>query len=180
MEDDRRGGTPDPWGALDRAFAFVRPVGRAAERLAAAALVGGAIVWWAVSRGDRDAVVLALLGVALALPPIALAAFGLGIRALVSLPRRLRDAPSGLRERAEQIRRRAGDVTRGGRGPLQRVGAAARLAWAVASSREVLEVLGPATVLITPSTVVVAAIGAVAAAFEVLAGAVALIWLAVA
>lgn len=160
---------------------MVRPFGRAAERLAVAAFVAGALVWWAASRAGGSPLGLAVLGVILALPPLAVAAFAVAVRALVALPRKLREGRSALRGRAELIRDRAGEVVASRRrGPLQALRATVRLWWAVASSREVLEVLGPTTLLLSPATVVLAAIGAVAAAFEILGGAVALIWLAVA
>lgn len=172
------GEPPRGWGsavaAFERAVVVARPVGRAAERLAIAALAGGGLMWWAVARRGASAAALAVVAVLALLPPAALVLFAAGIRALVGLPGRLREAPTAVRERAEVVRRRAGDLAASGRGPVQRMAAALRLSWALASSREILEVVGPATVLLSPWALTLAAVGAIAAVGEIVGGLVAL------
>ncbi|HEX2031078.1 MAG TPA: hypothetical protein VHL78_06735 [Actinomycetota bacterium] len=152
---------------------------RATLWLAAAALAAGAGAWWAlrgaIGDGEARGVVLAVVGVVLLAPPAVLAVFALALRALADLPRRLRGAPDEVRDRAAHIRRRAAELAEArGRGVLAGLRAVVRLWWAAASSRELLEVLSPAAVLLTPGLLALTAVAAVAAVLEIIVGLVAL------
>ena len=170
--------------ALDRATGFLRWLSARLLRLAVLALIGGALVWWAVwlsvPPSDR-VVVLAIVGIALIAPPLILGLFGFALRGLASLPTRLREAPGQTRERIGEARRRLAELAEARRrGFLSGLGALARLGWTLRSSREVLEVAGPAAVFLTPG-MLWASVGALIAALaEVVAGAIALVVLAVA
>ena len=170
--------------ALDRATGFLLWLSGRILRLAVLALTGGAVVWWAVlvSVPEADRVVLlTVIGILLVVPPLILGLFGLAVRGLAGLPGRLREAPGQARERIAEARRRLaemGVVRR--RGLISGLGALARLGWSLRSSREVLEVAGPAAVFLTPGMLAATVVALIAALAEVVAGVVALVWLAVA
>lgn len=168
--------------ALDRATGFLRWLGGRLFRLAVLALAGGALVWWAVWKSvpssDR-VVVLTIVGLALVAPPLILGLFGLAVRVLSGLPARLREAPGQGRERIAEARRRLAEVAEARRrGLLSGFGALVRLGWSLRSSREVLEVAGPAAVFLTPGMLAATVAAFILALAEVLAGAIALGWLA--
>lgn len=170
-------------GALDRASSFLHRIARAAGRLALVALLAGSLVWWALYRalegGGGRTVGLAVAAVLLAAPPAVLGLFIMGVRALIELPRRLRETPGAFRERAGEIGRRATELSDArGQGVGRAVAALFRLGWAVASSRELMEVASPALALLTPWMLGATVLATVAAVVEILLGAVALIWLA--
>ena len=147
-----------------------------------AALIFGTIVWWAIWRGldpdgDRGSL-LTVAAILLLVPPLVLTLFVVALRALIALPRRLREASGALRDRAAEIRRRAADLGARQRGALRSLWSLFRLLWTVSSSRELLQVAGPAAALLTPWMVLAALVAAVAAVVEVLLGAGALLWLA--
>lgn len=169
-----------PGGGLGTAIAAVRRVARAALWLAGAALLGGAAVWSAVREAlvadDARVLVLVIVGLVLVAPPVVLGLFSFALRALADLPRRLREAPGEVRDRAAVIRRRASEVAEArSRGPFATLTGVVRLWWAAASSREMLEVLSPAALLLTPGLLAFTAVAAVAGVVEVLLGLVALL-----
>lgn len=168
-------GPAKPGGGLARAVGALRRVARATLWLAAAALAGGVAVWWALREGlggdEGRGVILTVAGLLLLAPPAILGLFAVALRALADMPRRLREAPGELGERAAHVRRRAAELAEARRrGPFAGLRAVARLWWAAASSREVLEVLSPAAVLLTPGLLAATAVAAVAAVIEVLLG----------
>jgi hypothetical protein len=170
---------------LERATPFLRRVARPVLRLAGLALVGSAGAWWAIARsapaGDARVPLLAVAAVLLLTPPAILYLFVLAIRALIQLPGRLRAVPAAVRQRLAEIGRHSGAITAPDRGSgWARLRSLFRLGWSIASSREVVEVLGPAAVLVTPWMLAAAALAAAASVIEIVVGAVALLWLAVA
>lgn len=177
----RRDGDAPPVGPIERASGVIRGVARAAGRLAAAALASGAVLWWAVFRAVEDVGPVVVLAVVLIAPPAVLGLFVMGLRALVALPARLRDAPAAVRQRAGHIRVRAAEVSEARRrGVVRTLPALFRFWWSVATSREVLQVLSPALMLLTPWMLIAAVVAAGAAVAEVVAGAGALLWLLIA
>jgi hypothetical protein len=177
-------GSTTPLGpAFAAAAAVLRRLGSGALRLAGLALIAGALVWWALATGldpgDARTTVLILAAVLLLAPPAGLVLFALAVRALLALPDQLRQAPAAVRERTGEIGSRARAVAEAREhGLLRSAAALVRLWWSVASSREVVEVVAPAAILLTPWTVVAGVVGAGAAVVEVLAGFGALLWLA--
>jgi hypothetical protein len=171
-----------PLGAVDRALPFLRRLAGVTLRLALMALAGGAALWLVMFREippETGPTVLAVAAVLLLLPPAILLLFVVAVRTLIQLPDRVRRLPGVARPRLAEIARHTGAAgTLRQRGALQRVRSLFQLGWAVARSREVLEVLGPATVLLRPWLLLPAAMAAVAAVVEVLAGLVAALWLA--
>jgi hypothetical protein len=170
---------------LEHAQPFLRRLSRPVLRLAVLALAAGAVAWWGIGRavpsGDARGPVLAVTAVLLLIPPVILFLFVLAVRALIGLPGRLRAVPGAVRGRLADIARHSGAMTAAGRGSaLARLRSLFRLGWSVASSREVIEVLGPAAVLVTPWMLAASAVAAVAAVIEIVVGTVALVWLAVA
>lgn len=169
--------------ALDRASGFLRRLAGRILRLAVLALAAGALVWWAVFvelPSDERAVVPVVLGILLAIPPLILGLFGLALRGLAGLPGRLRETPGQARERIVEARRRLAEVAEARRrGLVSGLGALVRLGWSLRSSREVLEVAGPAAVFLTPGMLAASVAAFIAALAEVLAGAIALVWLSV-
>ncbi|HEX5949335.1 MAG TPA: hypothetical protein VFZ45_07215 [Actinomycetota bacterium] len=169
--------------ALDRAIGILRWMARRILRLAALALAGGVLVWWAVYLSVPEAdrlIVLALLGILLLAPPLILGLLGFAVGGLAGLPGRLREAPGVTRERIVEARRRLAEVgVARRRGLFSGLGALARLGWTLRSSREVLDVAGPAAVFLTPGMMIATVVSLVAALAEVLAGLVALVWLVV-
>lgn len=169
--------------ALDRATGILRWMARRILRLAALALACGALVWWAVYVSVPEAdrlVVLTLLSILLLAPPLILGLFGFAVRGLAGLPGRLREGPGDARGRIIEARRRLAEVgVARRRGLISGLGALARLGWTLRSSREVLEVAGPAAVFLTPGMLVATVVSLIAALAEVLAGVIALLWLAV-
>lgn len=171
-----------PPRALDRAAVFLGWLAGRILRLAVLALAGGALVWWAVWKAvpptDR-LLVLTIAGIALIAPPVILGAFGLALRALAALPERLREAPGQARGMIGEARRRLAEVAEARRrGLLSGLGALVRLGWSLRSSREVLEVAGPAAVFLTPGMFAASVAAFILALAEILAGAIALGWLA--
>jgi hypothetical protein len=174
-----RDAEPWPLVAIDRAFSFLRGVGRSALRLAGMALLGGVLVWWALWRGldageDRT-VALVVVGILLLAPPVVLTLFVVAVRALADVPRRVREAPADFRERATEIRRRVGEL-RNARS--RSLGSLFALWRAGASWRELFEVVSPALFLLTPGMLIASVLAAPAAVLEILAGAIAVVWLA--
>jgi hypothetical protein len=169
--------------ALDRATGFLRWLAGRILRLAVLALAAGALAWWAVFvelPSDERAVVPVVLGILLAIPPLILGLFGLALRGLAGLPGRLRQAPGQARERIVEARRRLAEVAEARRrGLVSGLGALVRLGWTLRSSREVLEVAGPAAVFLTPGMLAASVAAFIAALVEVLAGVIALVWLSV-
>jgi hypothetical protein len=166
---------------LDRAVAVLRGMARATLRLAAAALIGGLAVWWAVfqgaASGEDGTVILVVLAIILAAPSTVLILFAVALRTLIALPRRLREAPGAVGDRLGEIRRRMAELSEASRqGTLRALRSLFRLGWSIASSREVLEV-SPAVVLLTPWMLVATVFAAAGAVLEVVAGAIALLWL---
>jgi hypothetical protein len=166
---------------LDRAVAVLRSMARATLRLAAAALIGGLAVWWAVFQasdpGEDRTVLLVVLAIILAAPPTVLFLFAVALRTLIALPRRLREAPGAVGDRLGEIRRRMAELSEASRqGTLRALRSLFRLGWSIASSREVLEV-SPAVVLLTPGMLVATVFAAAGAVIEVVAGTIALLWL---
>jgi hypothetical protein len=136
---------------------------------------------WIALRGllpaeDRSAVALVVGALLLAAPPVGLALFVLAVRAVLALPGRLRELPAAVGSRAGEIRRRAAEVGQS-RTSLSRARRTFGLLRAVSSSREVLEVLTPAAVLLRPWLLIAAPFAAAAAAVEILLGLVAVVWL---
>lgn len=169
--------------ALDQSARFLRWLAGRILRVAVLALAGGALVWWAVFVNVPEAdriVLLIVVGILLLAPPLILGLLGLAVRGLATLPDRLREAPGQARERIVEARRRLAEVagTRR-RGLISGLGALARLGWSLRSSREVLEVAGPAAVFLTPGMLAATVVAVVAALAEILAGGLALLWLAV-
>ena len=168
---------------LERATGFLRWLAGRLLRLAVLALAGGALVWWAawgaVPPSDRS-LVLTIVGLALVAPPLILGVFGLAVLALANLPARLREAPGQARERIAEARRRLAQVAEARRrGLVSGLGALIRLGWTLRSSREVLEMAGPAAVFLTPGMLAATVAAFIAALVEVLAGVIALVALAV-
>ena len=164
-------------------MAFIRWLSGLILRLAGLALATGALVWWSVyvdvPQEDRI-VLLIVLGIALLAPPVILGLVGLALRTLAALPGRLRDARGQARGRIAEARQRLADVAEARRrGLLSGLGALIRLGWTLRSSREVLEVAGPAAVFLTPWMLAATVVAVIAALAEVLAGVIALLWLAV-
>jgi hypothetical protein len=189
----RSASRPDPEGsaartrvAVDRAIPFLRSVARATVRLAGIALAAGAVVWWAmftsIPSDDPRAPLLVVGAILLLLPPAGLILFALATRTLIGLPDRIRRLPDAVRYRIGEVVRHSGAL-----GSLRRSGnafgrlrALFRLGWTVATSREVLEVLGPATILLRPWMLPLGVLAAIAAVVELLLGLVALLSLALA
>jgi hypothetical protein len=178
-----RPGTPSPRPTvLERATRVLRGLARATVRLAAASLIAGLAVWWAVFQGvdpgeDRT-VLLVVLAILLLAPPVVLSLFALALRTLIGLPERLREAPEAVGDRLGEIRRRMAELSEASRqGTVRAFRSLFRLGWSIASSREVLEV-SPAVVLLTPGMLVATVFAAAGAVVEILVGAVALLWLA--
>jgi hypothetical protein len=169
--------------ALDRATRFLRWLAARILRLAVLALVAGALVWWAVFvelPSDERVVVPSLVGILLALPPLILGLFGFALRGLSALPGRLREAPGQARDRIVEARRRLAEVAEARRrGLVSGLGALIRLGWSLRSSREVLEIAGPAAMFLTPGMLAATVAALIAALVEVLAGVIALVALAV-
>jgi hypothetical protein len=144
-------------------------------------------VWWALFTAippveSRRPPLLAVAAILVLLPPAGLVLFALATRVLIGLPDRLRRLPDAVRDRIGQIVRHSGAL-----GSLRRSGnsfgrlrALFRLGWTVATSREVLEVLGPATMLLRPWMLPVGVLAALAAVVEIVLGLVALLWLVLA
>jgi hypothetical protein len=164
-------------------MAFIRWLSGLILRLAGLALAAGALVWWSVYGGvpkEDRIVLLIVLGIALLAPPVFLGLLGLALRTLAALPGRLREARGQARGRIAEARRRLADVAEARRrGLLSGLGALIRLGWTLRSSREVLEVAGPAAVFLTPWMLAATVVAVIAALAEVLAGVIALLWLAV-
>lgn len=170
---------------LERAKPFLGRMVRSALRLAGLALVAGAAVWWGIARalpsGEARLPLLTLTAVLLLAPPAVLLLFVLAVRALVALPDRLRAVPGEVRERLTEIGRHAGALTAIDRGSVwARLRSLFRVPWSIASSREVIEVLGPWAVLISPWMLPAAIVASVASLIEILLGAFVLVWLTVA
>jgi hypothetical protein len=148
--------------------------------LALASLVAGAVIWWAIARGgDIWGLGTLVLAAILLVPPVILLLFVLAIRTLMSVPDRIRQAPAAVRDRLGQVRARLREVAdAGGAGIIARLRSLLRLFWAIVSSRELVEVVGPTAVLLTPGMIPATVIAAIAALLEIVAGIVALIWLA--
>jgi hypothetical protein len=149
------------------------------------ALVGGAGAWWAIARaapsGEARGPLLVLAAVLVLAPPATLVVFVVAVRALILLPGRLRAVPTAVRQRLAEIGRHSGAIASPERGTgWARLRSLFRLGRSIASSREVVEVLGPAAFLVTPWMLAAAAMAAVASAIEIVVGAVALLWLALA
>ena len=169
--------------AVDQATAFLRWLSGRLVRLAVLALLGGALVWWAVWQAipanDR-VVILTIAGIALVAPPLLLGLFGFALRGLAALPGRLREAPGQAKDRIAEARRRLAEVAQARRrGLLSGLGALIRLGWSLRSSREVLEMAGPAAIFLTPGMLAASVAAFIAALVEVLAGVIALVALAV-
>lgn len=175
------GSTPRPLGAVDRAVPLLRRLAGATLRLSFLALAGGGALWLVLFRElpqETRPVVLTVVAIALLLPPAILLLFVLAVRTLIALPERIRQLPVVARRRLGEVARHSGGVgTAQHRGTLQRLRSLFQLGWSLARSREVLEVLGPGTVLLRPWLLLPAALAAVAALAEVLAGVVAVLWL---
>jgi hypothetical protein len=173
---------PPRAAALDRATRFLRWLSGRILRLAVLALAGGILVWWAVYvrvPEDDRLVLLIVIGILLLVPPLILGLFGFAVRGLAGLPGRLREAPGQARDRIQEARRRLAEVAGARRrGLISGLGALARLGWSLRSSREVLEVAGPAAVFLTPGMLAATVVALIAALIEVLAGAIALLVLA--
>jgi hypothetical protein len=164
------------------AESVLRRVARTVSRIAVVGVLAGAVVWWALFRAlessDDRAAWLAVAAILLLVPPGLLVVFVVGVRALIALPHRLREAPNELRDRAVEVRRRARDVGEARRRGLLRTAPAVFRLWrAVASSREVMEIVAPA-VLLSPWTLVAASLAVPAVVLEALLAVVAAIWLA--
>jgi hypothetical protein len=145
-----------------------------------ASLLAGALIWWAIVRSaDGLGVGTVVVAAVLLVPPVILLLFVLAIRTLMRVPDRIRQAPAAVRDRLGEIRARLREVAdAGGGGILARLRSLLRLLWAILSSRELVEVVGPTAVLLTPGMLPATVIAAIAALLEILAGIVALIWLA--
>jgi hypothetical protein len=168
---------------LERAKPFLGRLARSALRLAGLALVAGAVVWWGIARAlpSGGLPLLGLAAVLLLAPPAILVLFVLAVRALVALPDRLRAVPGAVRERLTEIGRHAGALTAIDRGSVwARLRSLFRVTWSIASSREVIEVLGPSAALISPWMLPAAVVASVASLIEILLGAFILVWLTVA
>jgi hypothetical protein len=170
---------------LERAKPFLGRLARSALRLAGLAVVAGAAVWWGIARavpsGEARLPLLTLAAVLLLAPPAMLVLFVLAVRALVALPDRLRAVPGAVRERLTEIGSHAGAVTAIDRGSVwTRLRSLFRVPWSIASSREVIEVLGPWAALISPWMLPAAIVASVASLIEILLGAFVLVWLTVA
>ncbi len=173
---------PEPNGAApplaeQRAIIFLAKLGRLAVRLAVVALAAGIVVWLVLARsvdaGDR-AVMLTLAGLLLAAPPAILLLFSYALAALRSLPQRIREAPTAVRQRATEIQRRAGDV--GARkGFIGGIGSIVRLWRSVASARELVQILGPAALLVTPWMLLATALAVAGALLQIVIGAIGLV-----
>jgi hypothetical protein len=166
--------------ALERARSVLGWLARAAGRLALAALIAGALIWWAVVRDmDGWGVGTVVTAAFLLLPPVILLLFVVALRTLISVPDRIRQAPAAVRDRLGEVRARLGEVAdAGGRGMMARLRSLLRLLWAILSSRELVEIVGPAAILLNPGMLGAAVVAAIGALLEILAGIVALIWLA--
>ena len=175
--------TTQPSPAEQRAVAFLRRLGGVTTRLALLGLVGGALAWEALRRAlarEEDVtLVLVVTAILVLAPPVILGLFVFALRALRSLPQRIREAPGTVRERATEIRRRAGEVGSGRPGLVGGIRSLVRLWSAVSSSREVVDGLAPAALLLNPWMLGAAAVAAGAAVIEVILGVVALILLAI-
>jgi hypothetical protein len=170
---------------MGRATGFVRWLAGIVLRLAIAALIAGVLVWWAVLRavGESDARtgLALLLGFLLLAPPFILGLFVLALRSLSGLPARLREAGGQVGGRVDELRRRLADVARARqRGVFSGIAAFFRLGWSLRSSRELLEIAGPAAFLLSPALLAAMAAAMLGSAAEILAGGIALIWLALA
>ena len=172
----------EPSPAEERAVRFLRGLGRATIRLAAFAAIAGLVSWIALLRalsGDEATGVLVVTAVLVLTPPAILLLFAFALRALRMIPQRLREAPGTLRDRAGEIRRAAGEIGSRRRGFLARLRPVARLWRTVSSSRELVDEIAPAAMLLSPWMLGAAATSAVAAVVEILVGAVALVLLVV-
>jgi hypothetical protein len=162
----------------------LRAAARAAGRLAFAGAAGGLAVWYGLYRAlepGPHTVVEAVLAILLLIPAGILVLFIVAVRTLIALPERLTRVPGAVLERTGEVRRRAAELSEARRrGAWASLVAGFRFLWAVVTSREVLEVLSPATVLLTPWMLVASILAAGAVVFEVLAGIVALLVLALA
>jgi hypothetical protein len=162
---------------------LVRKAAGALWRLAVAAAVGGALVWWLLAdrviSADGRAAALVVWAVALLAAPAVLLVVGLALRALAGMPERLAALPAQAKERAGEIGRLAEEVRRERRRGWVRSGVAVFRLWrGAAGSRELLELAGPVAFLFNPGTWLAAVVATVAAVAEVLAGTIALLILA--
>jgi hypothetical protein len=122
---------------------------------------------------------LTVAAIILLLPPVILLLFLMAVRTLIALPERVRRLPAAARSRMAEVARHGGGVgSMRQRGLLARLRSLFQLGWSLARTREVLEVLGPGTVLLRPWLLLPAAVAAVASVIEALAGIVAVFWLA--
>jgi hypothetical protein len=174
------GARPSPLAALERARSVLGRLAGAAGKLALVALVAGAVIWWAVFRGeDVSGGIQVLLAVILLLPPVILLLFVVALRTLMSVPDRIRRAPAAVRDRMGEVRARLREVGER-RGTLARLRSILALLWAIVSSRELVEVVGPSAVLLTPWMLVAAAVAAIGAVLELVVGLLALLWIGLA
>ncbi len=169
--------------ALAAVVPLVRKVAGALWRLAAAAAVGGALLWWLLAdrviSADGRAVGLAIWAAALLAAPALLFVMGLALRVLAGMPERLAALPARAQDRASEIGRLAEEVRRERRrGWLRSSVAIFRLWRTAAGSREVLDLAGPVAFLFNPATWLAAVLATAVAVAEVLAGVVALLILA--
>jgi hypothetical protein len=166
---------------LDRAVSVLRGVGQFAARLGIAALVAGAITWWALWDGlgateDRTTLLI-VAAVLLAFPPAALLYVFWVARQLSEVPARIRTAPANVRGRVEDIRRRAGEAADARRrGAIRRGAAVYRLWRAIASLREEMRALS--SLVATPGSLILGLVAGAFAGVEILAGLGALVWFA--
>lgn len=166
--------------ALEGARSVLVWISRMAARLAIAAGLAGvacwALLWRELPAAEGRTALLVLAAILLLASPATLTLLVVALRGLMTLPERLRDAPAGVTSRAGEIRLRATELGQARRrGPIHALRALIRLSWAVASSREVVQ-LAPAIVL-RPWLVAASAAAAAGALLEILIGAAALIWL---
>jgi hypothetical protein len=167
--------------AIDRISSFLRRVSRIVTILAAMGLVGGAALWWVVSReaGDEQRLAVSVaVGIVLLVPPVVLGLFAAAVRAIVALPQRLRESPQAVREHADELGRGARAVAEArSAGPLRTLVAVVRLVRTAGSSRELLGSLIPGALLLNPARLILTALAGVAALVEIVLGAAALVWL---
>ena len=166
--------------ALRAVVPFVRKLSGLAWRLAAAAAVGGALLWWALAdravTGDGRTLGLVLWAAVLLAAPVVLFAVGAALKALAGLPEQVATLPARTAERATELRRLADEVREARRRGTVRSGlAVARLWRGAASARELLELAGPVAFLFNPGTLLAAVIATLVATAEVVAGVIALL-----
>ena len=178
----RRPEMREPSPAEERAVRFLRGLGRATIRFAIVAAIAGAVAWVALFRAladDEATGVLVVTAILVVTPPAILLLFAFALRALRMIPQRLREAPGTLRERAGEIRRNAGEIGSARPGMLAKLRPLARLWRTVSSSRELVDEIAPAALLLSPWMLAAAGTSAVAAVVEILVGVVALVLLLV-